>query len=62
MAAPASLNTPSRPASGTRALIGVAVLALWLGWVIPLLYRTVPAADPALGRPAAVCSPIDTRR
>ncbi|WP_282295883.1 hypothetical protein [Stenotrophomonas sp. PS02289] len=62
MAAPASLKTPSRSATGARAITGVAALALWLGWVIPLLYRTAPSADPALGLPPAVCSPIDTRR
>lgn len=32
----------------TRAVAGAALLALWLGWVIPLLYAALPTRDDAL--------------
>ncbi len=38
--------SPLRPHH--RALAGTTLLALWLGWVIPLLYRELPGEDSAL--------------
>lgn len=62
MATPDSATTATHPVSTGRAVAGIAALALWLGWVIPLLYRDAPTRGPSLGADQAVCSPTAVRR
>jgi hypothetical protein len=40
--------TVTRVPAHVRAVLGVALLALWLGWVVPLLYSELPAGDAPL--------------
>lgn len=48
MQQPTSPASPTRKATSARAVAGVVALALWLGWVIPLLYHDLRASDAPL--------------
>ncbi len=62
MATSTSATAPPHTRTTARAVAGLAALALWLGWVIPLLYRQVPVETPSWGVEQAVCSPTAARR
>lgn len=62
MAAPLSSPGAPRPVSTPRAVAGLAALALWLGWVIPLLYQAPSSRVSAVGITQAVCSPAAPSR
>lgn len=62
MATPDSATTAPHPVSTARAVAGIAAMALWLGWVIPLLFHDAPTRNPSLGADPAICSPTVVRR
>ena len=62
MATPDSATTAPHPVSTARAVAGIAALALWLGWVIPLLYHDASQRETAPGADPSLCSPVAARR